>query len=54
MITEIDFAILNFIQNNLRTQFGDFIMPLITKLGDGGLIWIVTTVVFLKQKSKNA
>lgn len=47
MITEMDFAILNFIQNNLRTQFGDFIMPLITKLGDGGLIWIVTTVVLI-------
>lgn len=44
MITEIDFAILNFIQT-LRTPFGDFFMTLVTMLGNGGAVWIAITVI---------
>ncbi|WAW15740.1 phosphatase PAP2 family protein [Peptostreptococcus equinus] len=34
-------AILNFIQENLRTQFGDFIFPIITYMGSAGIVWIL-------------
>lgn len=35
-----EFAILDFIQEHLRTSFGDFIMPIISMLGNGGIIWL--------------
>ncbi len=37
---DIEFSILNFIQNHLRTDFGDIIMPLISKFGNSGMIWL--------------
>ena len=40
-ITNMDFAALDFIQNNLRCEFLDVLMKLFTYLGNGGLIWIV-------------
>lgn len=33
--------ILDWIQTNLRTPVLDLLMPAITALGNGGLIWIV-------------
>lgn len=42
----IELKILDWIQE-LRTPAGDVIMPLITRLGDGGMIWILLTAVFL-------
>ena len=33
---DVEFSILDFIQNQFRTSFGDFVMPLISKLGNGG------------------
>ncbi|MDE6833307.1 MAG: hypothetical protein K2J39_03525 [Ruminococcus sp.] len=36
----IEFEILDFIQEHLRTSFGDFIMPIISSLGNGGIIWL--------------
>lgn len=42
-----EFAILDFIQNHLRSDIGDVLMPLITKLGNTGMIWIVLTVILL-------
>ncbi len=39
-ITNIDFAILNFIQNNMRSELSDALMKFFTLLGNGGLIWI--------------
>ena len=44
---QFDWLILNGIQNNLRGQFLDEIMPIITHLGDGGIIWIVLGVGML-------
>ncbi len=46
-ITELDFAILNFIRNNMSCGFLDFLMPKITMLGNAGIIWILTAVAFL-------
>lgn len=38
---DVEFSILDFIQNQFRTPFGDFVMLLISKLGNGGIIWLV-------------
>jgi undecaprenyl-diphosphatase len=46
MITQTDFAILDFIQS-IRTDFLDKIVPFITHLGDGGMLWIVVAVIML-------
>lgn len=46
-LTEIDFAILDFIQKNLSCGVLDFIMPLITHLGSSGALWILIGVVML-------
>lgn len=43
---EIEFRILDFIQS-LRTPFGDAAMPLISKLGNTGMIWIILALVLL-------
>ena len=40
----LDFAILDWIQAHFRCGFGDIIMPIITRLGDGGVVWIVLAV----------
>ena len=42
-----DFAILDWIQANLRGAFLDFLVPRITALGDHGLLWIALTAVLL-------
>ena len=42
----MELEILNWIQG-LRTPVGDVVMPLISKLGDAGIIWILMTVVML-------
>lgn len=44
---KFDFQILDFIQAHLRCSFLDTTMPMITKLGDAGLIWIVLAIVLL-------
>jgi len=46
----LDNILLIFIQENLRNNILDFIMPMITKLGDVGAIWILITLVFLSRK----
>lgn len=47
MITNIDFTILDFINAYLTSPLGDKIMPVVTGLGDNGIIWIVITVFLL-------
>lgn len=42
----IEFGILNLIQD-LHTPIGDQVMCVITKLGNGGAVWIVLTLVLL-------
>ncbi len=43
----IQFDILDFIQNCLRTPVGDGVMPIITRLGNGGILWIVTGLLLM-------
>lgn len=47
----IDWAILNGIQNYLKCGFLDFLMPKITMLGDGGFIWIAAALILLCTKN---
>ncbi len=49
-MNNFDFAVLDFIQSNFKTAFGDFIMPIITHLGDSGIIWIILAVVLTVSK----
>lgn len=46
-ITKIDFAVLEFIRNTLNSSFMDYIMPIITDFGSGGLLWIAAGVIML-------
>lgn len=47
IITNVDFKILNLIQEQLSCGFLNFLMPKITFLGNGGLIWIIIAVVMM-------
>lgn len=42
-----EFAVLDFIQSNLRCSFLDAVIPFITKLGNGGAIWVVSALVLI-------
>ena len=42
-----DFAVLDWIAEHLRCGFMDFIMPLITRLGDEGIFWIAVALILL-------
>lgn len=46
-IQNIDDVILMFIQNNMRNEFMDSLMAIVTTLGNGGLIWFVIAVILL-------
>ncbi|MEE1314946.1 MAG: phosphatase PAP2 family protein [Faecalimonas sp.] len=46
-ITNIDLAILLFVQEYLRTDVGNMIWKFITHLGDGGWLWITVGVILL-------
>ncbi len=45
-----DFAILDWIQQNLRCEFLDRVFPFITNLGNAGAIWIVIALILLVTK----
>lgn len=42
-----DLPILNWIQQNLQSEVLDFLMPLITILGDAGIFWIACSVILM-------
>ena len=42
--------VLDFIQHNLRNDFLDIIMPIITYFGSGGIIWILAAFIFISIK----
>lgn len=46
-VTNIDFGILDFIQQNLRNPFFDFLMPFLSAVGEAGIIWIVICIGML-------
>ena len=46
-----DLPILEWIQANMRNSFLDFVMPIITVLGDAGIFWMIcAAVLFLTKK----
>lgn len=52
-ITNIDFCVLDFIQSHVRCAFLDFFMPLVSSLGNGGLIWLfLVAVMLLREKCR--
>ncbi len=48
--TNFDWTVLNWIHDTFTCSVLDYLMPKITALGDGGLIWIVTALVLLLSK----
>lgn len=50
LLLKMDFAVLDFIQKYLRCGFLDAVLPIITTLGNKGIIWIVLGVVLLLRK----
>ena len=42
-----DFTILNFIYDHCRNGFLDVLMPIITNLGNAGMVWIALAIVLL-------
>ena len=47
LAVSFDLPILNWIQAHLQCGFLDFIMPIITLFGDGGIFWIACAVILL-------
>lgn len=46
-ITQIDFSVLDFIQENLKCGFMDWLMVLLSRLGEGGIIWFAIAIPML-------
>ena len=44
---EFEFLVLDFIYEYIKNPFLDFLLPKITALGNGGIIWIIAAVVLL-------
>ena len=42
--------VLDFIQLNIRNEFLDVLMPVITSLGNGGILWIAIALIFIATK----
>jgi len=49
-ITQVDFAVLDFIYENIRCAFLDPLMLWVTRFADAGIGWIVLGLVFLFPK----
>lgn len=47
MINNLDMLILNFINDNLHNPTMDKLMVFITKLGNGGLVWILISIILI-------
>jgi len=55
MLQTTELAILNWIQQNIRGEWLDTIMPVFTQFNDNGEIWIAMTVIlFLLKKHRQA
>ena len=53
-INDFDKALLDFIQANIKTEFLDVVMPYITMLGNGGIIWIIAGIILVFIKKHRA
>lgn len=49
-MVDFELEILSFIRDNLSNPFLDTVMPFITHLGSGGILWIAVAVVMLISK----
>ena len=47
LITQIDFSILSFIQENLKCELLDHLMVFLSMIGEGGLVWFLIAVPML-------
>lgn len=54
MITDFDFSILDYIQQHLRCNILDAIMPLITLFGEYGIWWICVTLMFIALRTRRS
>ena len=54
MINSIDFGIIDFIQNNFKCEFLDYIMAFFSYIGGGGAVWIVSSAIMLFFKKTRA
>ncbi|MCT4565553.1 MAG: phosphatase PAP2 family protein [Maledivibacter sp.] len=50
VIITMDKFIIEFVQNHIHNPFLDKIMPVITSLGNVGLIWILISIIMLTNK----
>lgn len=50
LIQNADWAVLHWIQENLRCGALDFLMPKLTLLGEGGALWIVAGLILTASK----
>jgi undecaprenyl-diphosphatase len=50
IISTYDWAVLHWIHNTLTCTFLDYLMPKITELGNGGMIWILVGFVLIATK----
>ncbi len=46
-ITQIDFSVLEWIQQNLRCDFLDAVMVFLSYIGEGGLVWFLIAIPML-------
>lgn len=53
-IQQIDFSILNFLQDTIRCDFLDIVMLFFSKIGSAGIIWILTGIVLMFFKKHRA
>lgn len=49
-IQNLDDLIITFIQNNMRNEFLDWLMPIVTTLGNWGMIWFIIAIILLFYK----
>jgi undecaprenyl-diphosphatase len=47
---QIDFGILDFIRNNISNPILDIVMPIITYIGTGGILWIAIALAMMISK----
>lgn len=53
LVEKIDFLIIDFIRENLSCGFLDLLMEITAKLGDKGIIWIISAALMMMWKKYN-
>ena len=46
-MNQVELTVLNWIQEHLRCDFLDTVMPIITRFGDEGIFWIIVAVILI-------